>query len=172
MDYFCADTHFSHANILRYCDRPFKDTQEMDNIMLKNLAVLEPTDTLRFIGDFTMRGEESYKWFSTILSKIPCRKIMILGNHDKLNPFKYIDVGFESVHTSLVFGKYFLAHDPAWLAAMPKEYVMLCGHVHGLFKTQVDQQGRLAVNVGVDVWDFKPVSLEQIEKLIEEKNFT
>jgi calcineurin-like phosphoesterase family protein len=44
--------------------------------------------------------------------------------------------------------------------------------VHGLFKTQVDQQGRLAVNVGVDVWDFKPVSLERIEKLIEGKNFT
>ncbi len=165
MEYFSSDPHFSHANIIKYCNRPFKDTQEMDKVMLKNLAVPGPDDTLYMIGDFTMRGEESYKWFSTILSKIPCRKILILGNHDKLNPFKYIECGFESVHTSLVVGKYFLAHDPAWLAAMPKEYVMLCGHVHGLFKTQRDSIGRLAINVGVDVWDFKPVSLGQIEQI-------
>lgn len=165
MIYFSSDTHFSHANILEYCSRPFKDAQEMDYVILKNFSILKPDDTLYFLGDFTMRGEDHYKWFKSTLDKITCRKIFILGNHDKLKPFKYVELGFESVHTSLVLDKYFLAHDPALLAAMPKEYTMLCGHVHGLFKTQKDSQGRLVINVGVDVWDYKPVPLGEIEKL-------
>jgi calcineurin-like phosphoesterase family protein len=165
MIYFSSDFHFSHANILEYCSRPFKDAQEMDYVILKNFSILKPEDTLYFLGDFTMRGEDHYKWFQSTLSRITCRKIFILGNHDKLKSFKYVELGFESVHTSLIVDKYFLAHDPALLSAMPKEYIMLCGHVHGLFKTQTDSQGRVVINVGVDVWDFKPVPLEEVEKL-------
>jgi calcineurin-like phosphoesterase family protein len=115
-----------------------------------------------------MRNEDQFRWFANTISRISGRKILILGNHDKLNPFKYVEAGFESVHTSLVLDKFFLAHDPALLAAMPLEYTMLCGHVHGLFKSMRDAQGRLVVNVGVDVWDYKPVSLEQLEKFIGE----
>lgn len=168
MIYFCSDTHFSHANILKYCERPFKDPQEMDAVLIKNLSIVKPEDTLYFLGDFTMRGEDHIKWFQSTLSRIAGRKILILGNHDKLKPFTYIDVGFESVHTSLVLDKFFLAHDPALLAAMPSDYIMLCGHVHGLFKSVKDAQGRIAINVGVDVWDYKPITLEQVEQHLKD----
>jgi calcineurin-like phosphoesterase family protein len=163
MIYFSADFHFSHANILKYCNRPFKDFMEMDEVLLQNLSIIQPEDTLYFLGDFTMKGEDYLKWFEKTIAKINGRKILILGNHDKLKPFKYVEFGFESVHTSLVLNNlFFLAHDPALLAAMPKEYVMLCGHVHELFKVKQDAQNRTVVNVGVDVWNYKPVSLEEI----------
>ncbi len=165
MIYFSSDFHLSHANIIKYSARPFKDAVEMDQIILRNFSTIQPDDLLYFLGDFTMRGEDHYKWFEKTIVKIPGRKILILGNHDKLNPFKYVEFGFESVHTSLIVDKYFLAHDPALLSAMPKEYIMLCGHVHELFKTQKDKQGRFVINVGVDVWDFKPASLKEIEDL-------
>lgn len=34
----------------------------------------------------------------------------------------------------------------------------MCGHIHGLFKAV-----KKVLNVGVDVWDFKPVSWEEAD---------
>ena len=36
MVYFIADTHFSHANIIRYCGRLFESVEEMDAVILEN----------------------------------------------------------------------------------------------------------------------------------------
>jgi len=48
--------------------------------------------------------------------------------------------------------------------------VLLCGHVHQNWKTKTTSKGTLMINVGVDVWDGKPVSLEQIKELVKEHN--
>lgn len=45
--------------------------------------------------------------------------------------------------------------------------VLLCGHIHEKWKTKVSDKGTLMVNVGVDAWDMAPVSLEEIDLLIE-----
>ena len=36
MIFYTADTHFGHANIIRFCDRPFSSVEEMDRIMIEN----------------------------------------------------------------------------------------------------------------------------------------
>lgn len=34
--FFTSDTHFNHANIIRYCQRPFKDPAEMNETLITN----------------------------------------------------------------------------------------------------------------------------------------
>ena len=34
--FFTSDTHFNHTNIIRYCDRPFRSTDEMNEKMIDN----------------------------------------------------------------------------------------------------------------------------------------
>jgi calcineurin-like phosphoesterase family protein len=49
--WFTSDFHFGHFNIIRYCNRPFTNTEEMD-------AQVKPNDTLYFLGDFCMGSVE------------------------------------------------------------------------------------------------------------------
>ena len=54
-DYFIADTHFGHDAIIRYENRPFKDTKEQDECLIKNWNdVVNQEATVYVIGDFGM----------------------------------------------------------------------------------------------------------------------
>jgi len=162
MNFFTADTHFGHENIVRYCGRPFKNADRMDKTVIENYnAVVKKDDTCYFLGDFTMsaNGEQIARW----LAKLNGKKILILGNHDRLKAPTYVDLGFASVHTSLELDLYgddvVCVHDPAVACTVDRSHRWLVGHVHGLFK-HLDA-GRVT-NVGVDVWDYTPVSQDQL----------
>jgi calcineurin-like phosphoesterase family protein len=159
MIYFTADTHFGHENIVRYCGRPFKNAHQMDKAITENYnAIVKPEDTCYFLGDFTMSAntEQIHRWLNALNGK----KVLVLGNHDRLKPFTYVELGFQSVHTSLTLGYARCVHDPAPACGTNLPYRWLVGHVHGLFK-HLDA-GRVT-NVGVDVWDFFPVSEDQLQ---------
>lgn len=170
--WFTADPHFSHNNIIRYTDRPFKNHKEMDNVLIKNINdLVSPQDVVYYIGDFSMLSGSRWQHIEKIVSKINGQKVLILGNHDALTPFKYIELGFHSVHTSLSIQlegyKFIMNHDPSAYCMIPKDCIFLCGHIHNLFKILPDKR---TINVGVDVWDYKPVSLETIISVIKDFN--
>ena len=106
--WFTADTHFSHANIIKYCKRPFEDTVAMNNQIVSNInELVSGDDELWILGDIAMGLlDESLP----IVKKINAKKILVAGNHDRCHPYygnksesyiqKYVDeTGAIELHT-------------------------------------------------------------------------
>ena len=60
--FFTADTHFGHANIIKYTNRPFDSPNHMDDILIANWnAVVGPDDEVYHLGDFALCNVEPCK---------------------------------------------------------------------------------------------------------------
>lgn len=181
MIWFSSDTHYWHANIIKYCDRPFKDVAEMNSTMKTNWnASVKPEDTVYFLGDFSFGSNENT---TELLSELNGEKILIKGNHDKGSIGTHIQRGFKEVHTSLIIQianeSVQLCHypyappkevileknlKPEWFKRNPprKKQWLLHGHVH----SKVRYQHEFQIDVGVDAWNFYPASIDEIEEII------
>lgn len=154
--WFTADTHFGHANIIEYCKRPFKSLEHMDRELIRRWNErVKPEDIVLHLGDFAFKRSAANP--KTYLDKLNGLKIIIKGNHDGNNEVR-------SILTSAVirYGgiDFWLSHEPK---AIYKHN--LCGHVHEKWK--VSRRGpHVIVNVGVDVWQGRPVSMEEIREAI------
>ena len=52
---FTANEHYGHANIIRYCNRPFTSVDEMDTeIIQRHNEIVKPKDVVIHAGDFTL----------------------------------------------------------------------------------------------------------------------
>ena len=121
-------------------------------------SIVTDADHVYVVGDFSLdRHPETIKSY---LNKLKGSKHLILGNHDLLKPFDYVDCGFVSVHTALKIGKYTLVHDPSAAVTLSSGDTLIHGHVHTLWKDKMADNGVRLINAGVDVWDFKPVDIE------------
>lgn len=163
-NWYTADTHFLHENIISFCQRPFNSVDEMDAALIENMwAVVQPEDELWIVGDFAYgpRSKDQSK-LQKIFDQMPgAKKHIVTGNHD-LEPT--LDLPWDSIH-SLVEVRdgphnqaHTLCHYPliTWNHAR-RQALHMFGHVHNNWLGS-----RNAVNVGVDVWKFMPVSFEQI----------
>lgn len=168
MRYFTSDPHYFHNNIIRYCSRPFKDTNEMERVLIERYnSVVKPEDTCYWVGDSGFWRQPDQ--IGRILKRLNGTKVLILGNHDdKFGPFTFVDQGFVSVHTSLIIHDLgiVLNHDPSVHCCIPSSMALICGHIHGLFRHVRNDSGLNVINVGVDVWDFTPVSEEKILEIL------
>lgn len=190
MLYFTSDHHFWHTNIIKYCNRPFVSVEEMNEALIQNWNDLVlPEDEVYYLGDFSMaaRPVEIYT------SRLNGIKYLVPGNHDFCHSYnnksrklehrskwvkQFQDWGWVvlpeqfSINIPEV-GNIKLCHHPY----TSSDYVndkfanwrphndgswLLCGHVHQKWKTQ-----NRMINVGIDVWDLKPVSVVQIVKIIQ-----
>ena len=167
MIWFTSDWHLFHENILKSCKRPFKNVQEMGEKLLRNYnELVGDDDTVYFLGDLTMRGPTQVEPVRRSALQMKGRKHYVMGNHDRLKVWSYLKMGFASVHTGIVHSRFVsdgavvdicCQHDPADKIPFPDCGFMLCGHVHNLWQAR-----KGTVNVGVDVWDFKPVRYEML----------
>jgi calcineurin-like phosphoesterase family protein len=171
MIYFTADWHIGHDNIIELVSRPFRTMARMEKYIIRNYnAIVKNDDEVYFVGDYVW-GRNLHE-LERVTKKLNGIKYLILGNHDLMKPFDYIEAGFVQVATHLELSipihtswhdydeEYIMIHDPA-KSVVNREKIFICGHVHDLFLTQKN-----VMNVGVDVWHFKPVSIDTIKEII------
>lgn len=102
--FFISDPHFGHANIIRYCDRPFKDVQEMNETLIKNWNdTVNPDDIIFILGDIAFGGAAT---FEEIVPKLNGRKYLVLGNHDYKNVRERYKEWFVDVKPNPLCGRY------------------------------------------------------------------
>lgn len=178
--WFSSDHHFGHRKVIDYENRPFRTVEEMDEVMITqwNETVGED-DICYIIGDFSFHRFDKTK---EILGRLKGRqKHLIWGNHDDWNRNRLMRV-FDSVYDQAVIQltnkiRIKLSHFPY---VSPEEnphtlrhrkfrpysegHWLLHGHVHSHWKVNEDLK---SINVGVDVWGFKPVKHEKIISIIE-----
>jgi len=160
MIWFTADYHLGHKNIIKYCERPFKNVKEMDKTIIRNHnSRVKPNDTVYFLGDFCFRNTNKDRKAERYIKKLNGRFVFIRGNHDNNNSLKtrlyacIINMGNMSI---------FLVHNP--INYMKNYHMTFHGHVHGLWKFKYEKDNHPLVNVGVDVWNFMPVTFNEIMK--------
>jgi calcineurin-like phosphoesterase family protein len=128
--FFIADTHFGHENIIEYENRPFRSITEMDDTLIKNWnKTVGKKDTIFILGDFAFATKERIKELVHLLHG---SKIIILGNHDKTFTYSWWKTaGFYMVckYPIIIDQWFILSHEPLYTNTnMP--YINIFGHVH------------------------------------------
>lgn len=149
--WFSSDYHFNHANIIKYCNRPFDTVEEMDReIISRHNEKVRPDDLVICLGDVAFKHSMEY------LSHMNGNFIYVRGNHDDKMYKQH-----SSLTLRLCYGKYkFLCvHKPE--SIFGNFTLNIVGHVHEKWVYRNDIH---ALNVGVDVHNFYPVSLKDVIK--------
>jgi HD-GYP domain-containing protein (c-di-GMP phosphodiesterase class II)/calcineurin-like phosphoesterase family protein len=183
--YFTSDLHFFDNGIIWYCDRPYLDVEEMHRELSKNFVkTTQDAEEIYLLGDICtgLSAQEAGAGLTIEQLQEAASSLgvgtkpfyLLRGNHDLLLPHFYLDVGFKSISMRLemeVAGyKALLCHDPS-MAQRPNT-LCICGHLHHLFREHYNaERNILAVNVGVDVRNYKPLSEDEIADIIERYRF-
>ena len=151
--FFTSDTHFNHANIIKFCNRPFKDVEQMNDVMIANWnSVIGKDDT-----------------------------VFHMGNHDLKNIRQGFISRFEHVamQMRIEIGKkrIYLCHYPflCFEGGYKDDVWQLFGHVHTRRSNSGIDVGRLQYlyptqyDVGVDNNNFTPVSFGQVKRIIDKQ---
>jgi len=168
MIYFTADLHFEHANIIKFCNRPFDSVESMNKALINNWnSTVSHDDEIYILGDLTGESGQARRFLPALNGK----KYMIEGNHDMwLKQKKTIEYHFEWIKNYEVIStngfRFVLFHYPIveW-DGFYKGSIHLHGHIHNrAVSSSWNASNIRAFNVGVDVNDFKPVSIDEIIK--------
>lgn len=163
MIYFISDTHFHHSNIIKYCNRHFKDINE--TIISNWNSIITKDDVLYHLGDFCLSNDDEIK---NIFNRLNGNKILIRGNHDRKPVKFYENIGFGVLtHAPIVLDEYklMLSHVPLPDVKIKDGYINLHGHIHNK-KISDDYPKNYSenrhINLSVDVTNYKPISLDEI----------
>lgn len=157
--FFTGDTHFGDLRVLRFDHRPFRTLAEHDAALIARWnETVGPNDEVWHLGDFALGP--SPERTAEILEGLNGTKHLILGNNDGPATLEAPGWASRQHYAELtVDGRdLVLCHYPfrTW-NGIGRGRIDIHGHSHGRL-TPIPRQ----YDVGVDVWDFRPVPLVTI----------
>lgn len=173
MIWFTSDTHFGHENVIKFCNRPFRDVDHMNSeLILRWNEKVKNGDQIYHLGDFSfMKKPETEK----LLSRLKGQIFLVRGNHDHkdtrgiksfawVKDYHEIKVEIDGQKQLIVLSHYPILswhnrHYGAW---------HLHGHCHG----SLPDEGVRRIDVGCDVYGYSPVSLDEINNIMKNRPIT
>jgi len=162
--FFTADEHYGHANIIKFCNRPFSSILEMDEALIANHnSVVKKDDLVIHAGDFSLHSKREFVE-KKYVSRLNGEHIFLEGSHDKWlkksNAKQIYSLRMGSPQKLIVVCHYALhvwpkSHFNSW---------HLYGHSHG----RLNLHGK-SHDIGVDNNNFAPLSFEQIAEIMKLK---
>jgi len=158
--WFTADTHFGHAKTIKYCGRPFKNIERMNEVLINNWNKrVSKNDTVIFLGDFCFRQKNKVNWY---IDHLNGNIVFIKGNHDHNNS---LNTRIESLVVHFPKQDVFCTHRPEDYSN--SYFLNLIAHIHDKWKIRKIYNSYL-LNVGVDQWKFHPINIQEILKALKE----
>jgi calcineurin-like phosphoesterase family protein len=162
-----SDTHFGHANIIKFCNRPFDNVHEMDATMVEHWnTVVKPQDLVYHLGDVYFPQNVAIPR----LRQLNGTKRLILGNHDRIDSFiscrpRY----FQKIYCWREMPEFdlILSHVPVHDDALQHRGGSYAINVHGHIHDRLIDDPRY-VNVCVEHTQYTPVHIEELAKRARE----
>lgn len=182
--FFTSDTHWRHNNIIRYCDRPFDNVQEMDHALIQNWnSVVSDQDLVFHLGDFAFADRSKWR---QLVSSLNGTKFLIQGNHDRTDDIptecfqKIADMLQLAVWDDELNGyaTFIMSHYPlATWSGINRGIFNLHGHIHSTpnlkgtgFDISIARNAPWnQYDVGVDRNNFTPVSYEELKTIFTKR---
>jgi calcineurin-like phosphoesterase family protein len=174
-DFIYSDPHYAHFNIIKYCDRPFKDAEHMREEFIRNYNLkVKSCNAVLWLGDCFFKKQEA----DDVLKRLNGAKWLLRGNHDKgITDLQFLKAGFEAVFSQHFVS--YLAEIPVRFSHYPyagysedkrypdrrppkeKDIILIHGHTHEKCKITP----KSTIHVGVDAWDYAPASFDEVYDL-------
>lgn len=153
-----SDPHFGHDKILKYEERPFKNIEEMDKVMIDNWnGVVGKYDKVFVLGDVSFHHKERT---TEIIKSLKGHKILIKGNHDKQSNQYWLDCGFQEVSKYpiiLINQGIVLSHQPV------ENDIGILKNYHGHVHSNIENYEKLNPSkfkcVSVELIKYTPIQL-------------
>jgi calcineurin-like phosphoesterase family protein len=180
---FTSDAHFGHTNVIRYNNRPYKSANEMDADLIDRWnSVVQPKEVIYHVGDFTLEG---WQYAASVLAKLNGEIHLIRGSHDdrwikNFQPMKSATGDRVILEPSMV-----VEVSNIWKADGHDLPLVLChyamtvwprshygalhmfGHSHGRLLESL--RSPRSLDIGVDCWNYTPISFEQFVEALKSK---
>lgn len=168
--FFVSDTHFNHANILKFLDKDgkrfrgdiFSSVEEMNEVMIQNWNnKVGQYDKIYHLGDVYFGSDEQA---DQILGRLNGKKRLIPGNHDEGYRGSPLYKHFEKIKGWFQDKDFIYTHIPMREDQIRSRNNAMRKNVHGhIHQNKLDSENHICICV--EHTNYTPVNIDEIKEM-------